>query len=153
MHPITLSFGLILLVGAPTGSALAQHPSHPAPTESVTDIPAQGYATDATLRQQMREIRGVVLALGHYEHDHITPELATQLADKITGHVNTIIIHCKLPPDADAALHLIVGPLLQDASTLKADPGRLDAIANMRQLLDQYARQFDDPGFPVFTAR
>jgi len=94
----------------------------------------------------------VLLTLGHYAHDHITPELAARLSDQITGHVNTIIVNCKLPPDADEALHHIIGPLLQDASALKADPQRPDAIAGMRKALDQYAQQFDDPGFPASPA-
>jgi hypothetical protein len=152
MRPTILSLGLIALLGLPAAFALAQEPVHAAPAASTTAAPAQRYATDATLRQQMREIHGVVQALGHFEHDHITPELAARLSDQVTGHVNTIIVNCKLPPDADEALHHIIGPLLQDASALKADPRRLDAIAGMRKALDQYARQFDDPGFPASPA-
>ena len=112
----------------------------------------QRYATDATLRQQMREIHGVVQALGHYQPGHLTPDVAARLSDQVTGHVNTIIINCRLLPDADQALHHIIGPLLQDASALKADPRRLDAIAGMRKALDQYAHQFDGPGFPASPA-
>ena len=152
MRPTILSLGLIALLGLPAVPALAQEHVHATPAASTTAAPEQRFATDATLRRQMREIHGVVQALGHYEHDHITPELAARLSDQVTGHVNTIIVNCKLPPDADEALHHIIGPLLQDASALKADPRRLDAIAGMRKALDQYARQFDDPGFPASPA-
>lgn len=152
MRPTILSLGLIALLGIPATSVLAQQHVHAAPATSATTAPVQHYATDATLRKQMREIHGVVQALGHYEHDHITPELAARSSDQVTGHVNTIIVNCKLPPDADEALHRIIGPLLQDASALKADPRRLDAIAGMRTALEQYARQFDDPGFPESSA-
>jgi hypothetical protein len=144
-----LSLALVALLGAPAASALAQQHAHAAPPASTTAAPAQPYVTNATLRQQMREIHGVVQALDHYEHDHITPELAARLADQVTGHVNTIIVNCKLPPDADEALHHIIGPLLQGASALKANPQQRDAIAGMHEALDQYARQFDDPGFPA----
>ncbi len=152
MRPTILSLALVALLGAPAASAQAQQHAHTAPTASTTATSAQRYATDATLRQQMREIHGVLLRLSHYEHDHITPELAARLADQVTGHVNTIIVNCKLPPNADEALHHIIGPLLQDASALKADPQRLDAIAGVRKALDQYAQQFDDPGFPESAA-
>lgn len=148
MRFIAAALGLVLLVGAPATIVLAQEHNHPAPTATSSRVvPAQRYATDATLREQMRAIRGNVLALDHYGHAHITKELATQLADQITGHVNTIIVNCKLPPDADAALHGIIGPLLQNASALKADPGRNDAVTAMHKALDQYARTFDDPDF------
>jgi hypothetical protein len=152
MRPTTLSLTLIALLGLPPASALAQEHVHATPTASTAAAPVQRYATDATLRQQMREIHGVVQTLDHYGHDPITPEVAARLSDQVTGHVNTIIVNCKLPPDADEALHHIIGPLLQNASALKADPRRQDAIAGMRTALDQYAQQFDDPGFPASPA-
>jgi hypothetical protein len=150
MRPLRIALVLAMLAVTLATAVFAQQHDHPAPAATANRVaPAQRYATDATLREQMRDIRGNVLALEHYGHDHISKELAAQLADQITGHVNTIIVNCKLPPDADAALHDIIGPLLQHASTLKADPGRGDAIAGMRKALDQYARTFDDPGFPT----
>lgn len=148
MRSMILSFGLALVLGLPAASALAQQHAHATAAASTTAAPAQRYATDATLRRQMREIHGVVQSLGHPVRGQISPELPTRSADAVTGHVNTIIVNCKLPPDADEALHHIIGPLLQDASALKAGPRRLEAIAGMRKALDQYARQFDDPGFP-----
>lgn len=148
MRPITLWLSLALLLGVPASSAFAQQHTHAAPAATTGTVPAQRYVTDATLRQQMREIHGEVLALAGHEHTGLTPELASRSADQITGHVNTIIVNCRLPPDADAALHVIIGQLLQDASLLKKDPGSLEAIPRMRHALEQYARQFDDPGFP-----
>ena len=149
MRPTILSLGLIALLGTPATAVLAQEHAHATPSASTAATTVQRHATDATLRQQMREIHGVVQTL---EHGHLTPERAARLADQVTGHVNTIIANCRLPPDADEALHHIIGPLLQDASALKADPQRRDAIAGMRRALDQYARQFDDPGFPESPA-
>lgn len=149
MRPISLALGLVPLLGAFAVPALAQqhaHPTPPATTASAT--PAQRYVTDATLRQQMREIHGAVAMLEQGPGDHASPQQTTRLADQVTGNVNTIIVNCKLPPDADAALHLIIGPLLRDASAIKANPARRDAVAGMREALQQYARQFDDPGFP-----
>ncbi len=149
MRPTILSLGLIALLGTPATAVLAQEHAHATPSASTAATTVQRHATDATLRQQMREIHGVVQTL---EHDHLTAERAARLADQVTGHVNTIIANCRLPPDADEALHHIIGPLLQDASALKSDPQRRDAIAGMRRALDQYARQFDDPGFPESPA-
>jgi hypothetical protein len=148
MRPLGVALGFFLLTGLPAASlALAQqHVSH-ASTTTPGAVPSQRFPTDATLREQMRAIRGNVLALEHYGHGHITKALAAQLADQITAHVNTIIANCKLPPDADAALHGIIGSLLQNASALKADPGRSDTVAGMHKALDQYGRTFDDPAF------
>jgi hypothetical protein len=94
----------------------------------------------------MQGIRLSVEGLGHYEHGHMGPDQAVLLAGQIEEAVRGIITACKLPPDADAALHAILVPLLQGADALKADPHRLEPIAAMRAALADYARQFDDPG-------
>lgn len=128
--------------------ALAQQHAHHAPAPAATaSAPAHRYTTDATLRQQMREIRGNVVALDEFERGAMTPQRATQAADAIVGHVNTIVANCKLPPDADEALHRIIGSMLQSAATLKADPNRRDAVTALHASLRQYATTFDDPSF------
>jgi hypothetical protein len=103
------------------------------------------YATDETLRREMQGIRASVEALVHYEHGHMGPEQAVILASAIEEHVRTIIANCKLPPDADAALHAIIVPLMQNAAALKQKPQDLSTIAAMRSALEQYDRQFRDP--------
>lgn len=121
---------------------LAQHQDHHSAT---AEAPAQRFATDAVLRENMRGIRKSVDALARYEHGHVDPEQATILAGNIEGHVNDIIANCKLPPDADAALHAVIVPLMRNAATLKANPAKLGPVAAMRESLAQYRRQFDDP--------
>ena len=90
MRHASVAFGFFLLASLPASIA------------TISAAPTQHYATDATLREQMRAIRENVLALEHPGSGNVTKDLAVQTADRITGHVNTIIINCKLPPDADA---------------------------------------------------
>ena len=105
------------------------------------------HATDAPLREGMQGIRIAVDALGHYEHGHMGPEQAAILAGQVQGQVNAIIANCRLAPEADAALHAIIVPLMTHAAALEADPAKLDEIPPMRQALGDYAARFDDPGF------
>ncbi|MDR7099016.1 hypothetical protein J2X04_001363 [Lysobacter niabensis] len=118
-----------------------------ATTAAAPEAAAPRWATDAPLRAGMRGIRVAVDALGHYEHGHMGPEQATVLANEIEGHVQSIITNCKLAPEADAALHAIIVPLLQNARALKADPTKLQVIPPMREALADYARRFEDPEF------
>ena len=141
-----LSVLLIAGLGIIAPQANAQHHDHH-PAAAATEAPAQRYATDATLREEMQGIRAAVEGLGHYEHGHLEPALAAQLAGQVEERVRTIIANCKLPPDADAALHTIIVPLMQNAGALKKDPQDTAAIQPMRDALAQYARQFDDPAF------
>lgn len=126
--------------------AMAQHDAHfaaPAPEHAT----AQRYASDALLRHEMQGVRAAVEGLGHYEHGHLGPDQAVALAGQIQQHVRTIVANCRLPADADAALHAVIVPLAQGADALKADTSRFEPIAAMRAALDDYARRFDDPAF------
>lgn len=143
---IVLSAVLLAGLAVACPRAYAQHHDHHAPA-AVPAAPVQRHATDATLRQEMRGVRAAVEGLGHYEHGHMAPELATRLAGQVEEHVRTIIANCKLAPDADAALHAIIVPLMQNAAALKKHPQDTAAIAPMRDALAEYARQFDDPAF------
>ena len=126
--------------------ALAQHHDHASPEPSVVDaVPAQRFATDAPLRRNMQEITRIVDALDHYEHGHMPAADATKLATRIDGHVRDIIANCKLPADADAALHRIIVPLLQQARALAADPADPSAVTSMQATLADYERLFEVP--------
>lgn len=135
----------VIALAATAPGALAQDHRHPA--ASAATAPAQGYATDGTLRQQMRAIRSEVDALAGNAHAGAARQPPAQAGERITGHVNTIVAECKLPPDADHALHAIIGPILQNASVLKGNPHDATAIAGLQHALGQYAQQFDDPTF------
>jgi hypothetical protein len=137
---------LPILLALSFAAAAQDHEHHPTPA-ATQQAPAQRYATDAPLRAGMHGIRAAVEGLGHYEMGHMGPEQAATLAAQIQAHVRDIIANCKLPPEADAALHLIIVPLMTNAAALEADPKKLEAIAPMRAALGEYARQFDDPDF------
>ena len=137
----------MLLLGA-IGAADAQSGhEHAAASAAAPQSTGQRWATDAPLRSGMHAVRGAVADLAHYERGHMGPEQAAQIATQIEDSIHGIIANCKLAPDADAALHRIIGPLLQQAGALKADPGNLEPIPKMRAALADYAREFDDPDF------
>ena len=142
---------LPLLLALACFPALAQHDragphhDHPAPAPAQ---PTQGqrWATDANLRAGMGRIRAAVDELRHREMGHMDEERAVALAEGIGADVGWIVVHCELAPDADAALHPIIGKLAANASALKSNPGDPAPIASMREALAGYGRLFDDPG-------
>ena len=140
---------IVLILATALGGALspalaAQH-QHAPPPKAAQAAPAQRFATDATLRKEMKGVRTAVEALAHYEMGHMGAAQAVEFATQIEGHVRTIVAECKLPPDADAALHAIIVPLVQEAGALKAKPQDLAPIERMRAALASYDRQFFDP--------
>jgi hypothetical protein len=106
------------------------------------------WPTDAALREGMSSIRQA------FDADHPRIHRGEQtdaqydgLADTVGQQVDRIIANCKLPPAADAQLHLVVADLLQGAA-LMHDPGdgtRHDGAALVHGALIAYGKYFDDP--------
>ncbi|HSD16428.1 MAG TPA: DnrO protein [Thermomonas sp.] len=141
--------GSIIFAGMALSAPLhAQHAhSRPAPVPAAHSTTATRWATDAPLRGGMRGARDVVAALEHGRHGHLDAAQVRLLAARLEGHVQGIFAECRLAPQADAALHDILLPLLDGARALAADPDDLRPLEPMRVALDAYARGFDDPGF------
>ena len=146
-NPITLA---IMFVGMALSAPLpAQHAhSSPAPLPAAHSTTAIRWATDAPLRAGMRGAQDVVAALAHGRHGHLDGGQVRGLAAQLEGHVQLIFAECQLAPQADAALHDILLPLLAGARALAADPADLRPLGSMQRALDAYARGFEDPGFP-----
>ena len=136
---------LLLLAAVSAPPALAQHShEHPAPAVAQA-APAQRWDTDVPLRTGMAKIRAAVDALQHYERGHMGPEQAVEQATQIQQQIAYLVANCKLQPQADAALHVIIAELGAGAQALKDNPADLSVIAPMRQALQHYPRQFNDP--------
>lgn len=168
MRTYVLSAAIVGLLGlgaiAPTLAQEHAHHAQPAPAAATpadhahehaqhapdaAAAPAQRWATDAPLRKGMADIRGAVQALGHYEMGHMGPEQALQQVATIEQSIGYLIANCKLDPQADAALHGIIGQLGQGIAALKANPQDLAAIATLRSALQEYPRLFADPDWPL----
>lgn len=143
----------LLLLGATAALPVrAQHShQHPAP-EVAQAVPTERWASDATLRTGMAKIRTAVDALQHCERGHMGPEQAVEQATRIQQQITYLVANCKLEPQADAALHLIIAELGASAQALKEDPSDLSVIPPMRQALQHYPRQFNDPGWAAEEA-
>lgn len=138
---------LVAAMAAAPANAQDGHAHHAPAAAAAQATPAQRYETDAPLRQGMGRIRTAVDALGHYEHGHMGPEQAATLANQVQEQVAYLIANCKLDPQADAALHVIIANLSTGAQALKSNPANLAAIPPMRDALRSYPLQFNDPGW------
>lgn len=141
-----LAIALAASLGTLAPQAIAQHHDHHSASAPATRAaPAVRYATDAPLRKGMADIRTAVGTLEHGRHGHLDAAQVRTLAGDIERAIGTIIAECKLAPEADAALHGIIGGLGQGIAALKENPSDLAPVAGMRAALDDYARRFDDP--------
>ncbi len=156
---ILLSASTLVLAGAlfaPPAIAQPAHDAHAAHTHVTpatgTATPAQRWATDAPLREGMRDIRVAVQALDHYEHGHMGIAQAGSTVALIDASVNGIFANCRLAPDADVALHGLLAQFLAGAEAIRTSQQvPVEEIARMRSALARYPQLFDDPAWNAAT--
>lgn len=125
---------------APPGSGLA--------TDQLKLNAGKKWQTDAALREGMSGIRAdIEAAIKPIHAGQYTPADYEKLAKGLEGRVNKIIATCKLPPDADAQLHLVVADVFGGASVMKAEGDRSAGVVKIIKALDAYGRFFDQAGW------
>ena len=137
-----LAFACVLQA-APPHEHEHEHAAHVSDTRTVPAT--ERFETDAPLRKGMGEVRAALDDLRHHEMGHMPANMASVLAGDVAKAVEGIFAECKLAPEADAALHAILVPLLGAAKRLEQDSSDLAAVAAMREAVSSYPQRFDDP--------
>lgn len=106
------------------------------------------WETDAPLRQGMANLRASVgNKLEVIHKGRLSADEAKALGEKIDAELATIVAQCKLEPQADAMLHLVIADLMA-ASEVMQGKHKGKPIAAARKAvgaLNNYGRYFDDP--------
>ena len=136
----------ILLAGSP--AVAVQRHGHGA-AAGTTSVPAMPWAPDASLREGMARVRAALADLDTHAPDAVPRDVALRLVDEIEDATRTMFARCRLPPDADAALHGMLVPLLAASGALRKDPADRGAVAAMHKAIANYPRWFADPAWPA----
>jgi hypothetical protein len=122
----------------------------PAPLHQLSLDHGRKWATDAPLREGMEQIRAA-LAQRHagLKKGTLGDAQYAQLGDAIERNVASIVANCKLAPEADANLHVVVVQLVDAADALKGTSamGRAEGAQKAMTALNLYGRYFDHPGW------
>jgi hypothetical protein len=103
--------------------------------------------TDAPLRQGMETIHtALAAALPIFEQGELSAPAATTLAGAVTGQVQFMLANCKLEPDADAQLHILIVQMMSAAEAMVADAASAEGVPKLHQALQLYGDYFDHPG-------
>lgn len=109
------------------------------------------WETDEALRHGMIGIRDLVDA-----HQQQGGGGYPELAHGIRSNVDHVIENCKLDPEADAALHVVLGDVFDGIALLEGEKGenaRGQGVDRIAHALEQYGRYFDHPDWAdVHTA-
>jgi hypothetical protein len=146
------ALALSMAVLAPAALAAEGH-SHGSATSSAKLQLDHGrkWATDAPLRRGMEAIRDAVHAAPAALHNATAkPQAYVELGTRVESEVGRIVKECRLPPEADAQLHLVVADLIAGADAMKgakdAKSGRA-GLVKVDGALKSYARFFDHPNW------
>ncbi len=151
----TLTFLLPLLIaGAAFAGEDHKHDGHDHAPGEKPALKLNGkskWGTDAPLRAGMTQLKDKVQAAHPAIHARKYTEaeyraLAAELDTALAG----IFKDCKLPPDADAMLHIVLVDVMAGSAQMKGDGGLEDmrkGAVKVIMALRQYGEFFDHPGW------
>lgn len=124
---------------------------HGSPTATLQLDAGKKWGSDEALRSAMGAIRRDMAAALRDIHENRLPASAYgKLAGTVESEVGKIVANCKLAPEADAQLHLIVADLLAGAEQMSGKvkkAKRRDGAVKVIAALENYATYFDDAQF------
>ena len=106
------------------------------------------WATDEPLRQGMSAVRAAFAEKLDAIHSDTLPAAEYKaLGDKTRREVGTIVAQCKLTPEADAVLHVIIAELLAGADILTGTSQGTprEGAHRIVMALENYGTYFDHP--------
>lgn len=151
-HSPRLLAMLLAATAAFGANAWAASPAHDhGHAVSAKPLPAgKRWATDEPLRTGMNNIRSALEPqLKAVRNDELGADQYKALAAHTEQQIAHIVTNCKLPPEADAALHGILAQIAEgtDAMAGKSKTKPRDGALKVVAALDEYARTFDHPGW------
>jgi len=108
------------------------------------------WPTDAVLRRGMAAMRTELAVRLHNIHKgDLDPDQYAAVARSIEGEVATIVSQCRLAPEADAMLHIVIADLMGAAETMqgKAPGNPAEGAHRAVAALNNYGKYFSHPGW------
>lgn len=144
-----LSAAALLSVGAQSVLAQDHDHSHEATgSAQLTLNKGQKWATDDNLRQGMSRIRDALAAgFPAIQAGKTTAEQYRTLAQKTNDQIAFMVRNCKLNPDADAMLHLVLADIIAGADAMQGKNVHEahKGAEKIAHALDNYSTYFDHP--------
>jgi hypothetical protein len=147
-----LAVAVALAFGGPAFAANDAHEhGHGAQEAKLVLNQGKKWPTDAPLRQGMDNIRGAIAKDVKAIHGNkATPKQYEALAAKVNAEVAGIVQNCKLEPEADAQLHIVIAELIEGAETMQGKhkgEARRAGAERVAKALNAYGEHFDHAGW------
>lgn len=140
-----------LFLGAASLGATEKGHSHEGPDHAVVKLSlshGKKWSTDEPLRKGMDSMRREMSRSLHDIHEgKLDAAGYDALAKKLEGEMARIVANCKLAPDADAQLHVVLAQVSDGMDAMKAGTRREDGAVKVVEALNAYGRHFSHPGW------
>ena len=148
---IILLASAALAIGASANAATGKSHSEEGHERSSAQLSldhGKKWPTDAPLRKGMASVRGAVgrsaKAIHAGKHEAARYEA---LAGRIEAEMALIVANCKLPPEADAQLHIVLAQMSEGADAMKRGERRDKGAEAVIEALNAYGKHFEHPGW------
>lgn len=147
-----LAAAVALVFAGPALAARGAHEhGHQAGEAKLVLNQGKKWQTDAPLRQGMENIRAAFAAdVEAIDTNKQSPQKFEALAAKVNGEVAGIVQNCKLEPEADAQLHLVIAELMGGAEAMEGKEkgvSRRAGAERVAKALNAYGKHFDHAGW------
>lgn len=158
LHTLASLAAFVAACAVVSPQVLAAGASQAAPHDHGSAMPAglaldhgRKWSTDEPLRAGMGRIRTLVEAqLGATHAGKLQPAQYTALAGRIDTEIGGIVANCKLKPEADAMLHLVIGEIGAGTDAMKGKTPTQrpeQGLVQVAAALNNYGEHFEHTGF------
>lgn len=143
--------GLALGLSAGSLAADAHKHEHGAAPAKLELNNGKKWATDAPLRKGMENIRKLMEASLHDIHEgKLSAAKYGALAKKVDAEVGGIVANCKLDPQADAQLHLVIAGIGEGVEAMEGKAKKVKRQTGAVKVIDaleKYGAHFEHAGW------
>lgn len=145
-----LTFGLAV-ASAHAGEISTHKHEHGTASVELSLNNGKKWVTDDALRNGMQNIRAAMqLSLHDIHLGKFSDTQYNGLAGKISNEISHVVANCKLEPQADAQLHIIIVEIMDGVDAMEGkekEANRQAGAIRVMNALDNYAAYFNHPGW------
>lgn len=143
---------LVTFIAAPVRGADSHNHSHgDHATGGLSLDHGKKWPTDSSLRKGMTEIRAAMEAKADASYVSRLPAVSyAQLGEKVSRSLSFIFKNCKLKPDADAMLHILLARIQSGAAKMKEETRpaeQVEGASAVAAALTEYPGFFNHPSW------
>lgn len=138
-----------LMFGLAGGAMAAEGHSHGGGHAAALKLnDGKKWQTDEPARKGMTDIRNALAgSLDAIHHGKMTPDGYKALAGKLEGSIHYMVENCKLAPEVDEQLHIVLEQVFEGVDAMKGGQHAMDGAVKVVMALDAYGKHFDHPGW------